>query len=356
VNITTYAPTAANDADHPGTALTKNTEHDRLKVLDGWRGISILSVLAGHLLPLGPKPWHMNAAVAATGMVLFFILSGFLITNFLLAGQSVRTFFIRRLCRIVPLAWLYIAVALFCFSAKTSTVLPHLLFYANLPPFFLTDQTAHLWSLCVEVHFYLLIGLLAAFAGPRALPLLIVAGCLGVTALRIHTGTHISIVTWLRLDEILSGAFLAVVYRKWPEWLAPMSQHALLPVGFLALTLLASHESTGAFNYLRPYFAALCVGATVVNRPGRLQNALKSRILSYIAEISFALYIIHPLLAATWLGSGEGWSKYSKRPILILVLFVLAHLSTRYYEHAFISWGKRLTQGKRSHAEPVPAR
>ena len=44
-------------------------------------GVSIALVLAGHLLPLGPKSWQMNGAVAATGMALFFILSGFLSTS-----------------------------------------------------------------------------------------------------------------------------------------------------------------------------------------------------------------------------------------------------------------------------------
>ena len=56
---------------------------NRFQSLDGWRGLSILFVLAGHLLPLGPKSWQMNSSVAAAGMAVFFILSGFLITNIL---------------------------------------------------------------------------------------------------------------------------------------------------------------------------------------------------------------------------------------------------------------------------------
>jgi len=37
---------------------------ERLKLLDGWRAISILAVLAGHLLPLGPHRWQGNDMVA----------------------------------------------------------------------------------------------------------------------------------------------------------------------------------------------------------------------------------------------------------------------------------------------------
>lgn len=64
----------------------------RLSVLDGWRGISILLVLACHLLPLGPKPWQMNSAAGVMGMAIFFTLSGFLITSFLLNNSSVVDF------------------------------------------------------------------------------------------------------------------------------------------------------------------------------------------------------------------------------------------------------------------------
>ena len=65
----------------------------RFAMLDGWRALSILLVLAAHLLPLGPKSLGLNDAVAPMGMALFFTLSGFLITRFLAAEHaSVRSF------------------------------------------------------------------------------------------------------------------------------------------------------------------------------------------------------------------------------------------------------------------------
>jgi len=56
----------------------------RFPALDGWRAISILLVLAGHLFPLGPKAYLINESIAALGMAIFFTLSGFLITTTLL--------------------------------------------------------------------------------------------------------------------------------------------------------------------------------------------------------------------------------------------------------------------------------
>ena len=54
---------------------------ERLPALDGLRAISILLVLACHMLPLGPKVLQLNEAAGAMGMSLFFALSGFLIVS-----------------------------------------------------------------------------------------------------------------------------------------------------------------------------------------------------------------------------------------------------------------------------------
>ena len=78
-----------------------------------------------------------------------------------------------------------------------------------------------------------------------------------------------------------------------------------------------------------------------------LAVALKSRFLVYVAGISYALYVIHPMLAASWLGSGDLIEKYAKRPLLFAALFLLAHLSTGYYERRWIALGKRLAGSPR---------
>jgi len=141
-----------------------------LPVLDGWRALSIALVLAGHLLPIGPRAWGLNGPVAAVGMVIFFTLSGFLITRFLIEDGNIRRFLIRRLMRIVPLGWLGIALAFFLVDdGNRWQLISNLLFVANIPPFGLIEPGAHFWSLCMEVQFYLSIGLLAAFFGKRAL-------------------------------------------------------------------------------------------------------------------------------------------------------------------------------------------
>ena len=68
-----------------------------------------------------------------------------------------------------------------------------------------------------------------------------------------------------------------------------------------------------------------------------------SRILFYLASISYALYVIHGILSNTWLGEGERLEKYLKRPLLLVITFALAHFSTFYYEKYWINLGKKLT-------------
>jgi peptidoglycan/LPS O-acetylase OafA/YrhL len=333
--------TKADGCVRAGTGEVSESR-DRLAVLDGWRGVSILLVLGAHLLPLSPKSWRFNEMAAPMGMALFFTLSGFLITRFLLTHDSIRDFLIRRICRIVPLAWLSLAIVFPLVGAPGPAYLPNFLFYANLPPYHLLDITAHFWSLGVEMQFYAGVALLVALLGSRGLLLLVVI-CLAVTVYRIASGAEIAIVTWYRVDEILAGAILALTYAgKLGSWPAKAVSRGNVYV-LLALFAISCHPASGFLNYVRPYLAAMLVGTTLYRPPERVGRILRSRFLAYIAAISFALYVFHGILSNTWLGEGDKLAKYLKRPMLFAATFALAHLSTFYYEHRWIDFGKRLS-------------
>lgn len=312
-----------------------------LGVLDGWRGLSILSVLAAHLLPLGPKAWNLNVSAGVFGMVVFFILSGFLITSFLLKQITLPDFLIRRFFRIIPLAWLYLALVMMIAKAPIDTWLAHFFFYANWPPKHLISLTDHMWSLCVEVEFYLGIVVWVAVFGRRGLIILPVISLL-FTVLRVSDEVYVSSITYYRIDEILAGCTLALIY--YGEFGACVSRALkmmpqVLLLFLLGLTCLQQMEW---LNYFRPYVAAALIGSTILNPDTRLSGLLNNRVLGYLATISYALYVIHPLLAGSWFGSGETLEKYAKRPLLLVTLFILAHLSTYHYEHRWTAFGKRL--------------
>jgi peptidoglycan/LPS O-acetylase OafA/YrhL len=314
----------------------------RLPVLDGWRGISILCVLAGHMLPLGPKVLQFNAMVATTGMSLFFILSGFLIVSMLVRNPNVLPFIVRRVFRIVPLAWAYIIVAFLIHGADFDQWRANLLFYANLPPFyFIPGLTGHFWSLCVEMQFYGAIALVVAFAGQRGLLVVPLVG-LTVTAARIIFGEHTSIITWFRIDEILAGGSLALILSsgKMAEMLGRLP--AYTPFLVAPLLLLSSHPALPAANYARPYLAALLIGSTILRSEDAFKRILCGRFLRYIAHISYALYVIHESTKFGWLGEGDLVVRYAKRLGGLMLSFSFAHLSTNYYEKYWLDLGHRI--------------
>lgn len=315
----------------------------RLRVLDGWRGISISLVLIGHLLPVGPSEWRLNGAVASTGMVLFFILSGFLITNILHTNQNIRAFLIRRVMRIVPLAWLVLIPIMYFNNATVHQWSSNLLFYANWPPMGLITANGHFWSLCVEIQFYLLIAFLVSLMKNKAFYVLPIFA-LSVTLFRAYNGVEIAINTYYRIDEIMAGCVLAILFQSRLSGIKLLIAK-LNPFVLVLLLVLSAHESFGTLNYFRPYIALLLVGTTIFPaQKNRLVLCLESRPLFYIASISYPLYVIHGALAETWLGHGETIEKYLKRPLLILLTFLLAHLSTKYYESFWIKLGKKMSQ------------
>jgi peptidoglycan/LPS O-acetylase OafA/YrhL len=333
------------------------THFHHIAVLDGWRGLSILCVLAAHLLPLGPHRLQLNSSFATLGMVMFFTLSGFLITSTLLDRPDVLDFLIRRFCRIIPLAWLYLLFALPLAAVPLAHYLPMFLFYANLPPFGLDPVDAQFWSLCLEMQFYLFIALIAALF-PRRWTLFVPITALLITGLRIFHHQDISILTWYRIDELLAGGILALLFARFsqqpatPQPRATRLRLVLFPIAALLL-FLACRPSSGPIQYLRPYLSALMIGLTVFDPRSRLYAVLRTRLLHFLAAISFSLYVLHSTMMVGGFDPPDKLVKYERRILGFLLLFLFAWLSTRFYEAPWIAFGKSLV--RRRHARSLPA-
>lgn len=315
---------------------------EKLPVLDGLRAISILLVLACHLLPLGPRVLRLNETAGGMGMSLFFALSGFLITSGLIKNPDIHAFMARRLARILPLAYVYTAVVFIIFSFDPKALLWTDLFVANYKVEYLGPWTSHFWSLCVEMQFYFAIALVVLAAGRKGL-WIVWPACLAITLLRVDAGAYTSIFTHQRVDEILSGACVATLYP-----VCYGVKFRFVPAVVVAAVLMwavSAHPLAGALQYFRPYttafllIACLYYGATYPN------TLLASRAMRYIATISYALYIIHPATAQGWMNEGSKLSKYLlKRPISFALTFILAHFSTFYWERPWQLAAKRWIQ------------
>jgi peptidoglycan/LPS O-acetylase OafA/YrhL len=135
--------------------------------LDGLRAVAVVFVLIGHSGPNFahfPAARHYIAQYGATGVQMFFVLSGFLITGILLAEKDsphyFRNFYARRGLRIWPLYYLVVIFTLAsgAFGRHGVSWWPYLFYVSNL-----TYGVDHaqpvpfgpIWSLAVEEQFYL---------------------------------------------------------------------------------------------------------------------------------------------------------------------------------------------------------
>ncbi|WP_184722362.1 acyltransferase [Caulobacter sp.] len=319
--------------------------------MDGVRAISILLVLAGHLLPLSFRGVDGNSVAATAGMALFFVLSGYFVTRILEQGVTTRDFLIRRMLRIVPLAYLF-AIAVFVIFKPDLTALRNtLLFTLNYTQGPYVWQTGHLWSLCVEMQFYLAMAALYLALGARAKwAILIAPPC--VTVLRVLSGDGWSTFTHLRCDELLVGGVLYLattgaygdLSRIWRR-LGPA-----LPILAIVFLITCSPDVPVA-PLLRAWPAALVVGAVLSLRSGWILAILESAPMAYIAKVSYAVYVVHLACASGPLAGGDKVLLYTvKRPISFALTFLIAHISTTYYEAFWNRLAHRMTQRR-----PAPA-
>ena len=188
-----------------------------MPVLDGLRAISILLVLACHMLPLGPKFMELNYAAGAMGMSFFFALSGFLITSTLLHNANIYEFAVKRLTRILPLAYLYtFFVYTFVFFDPRAALWTSTFLINYFDAYFVDGLNAHFWSLCVEMQFYFAVGLVVLLGGSKAL-WLVIPMCLVITGIRIHEGAYIAIQTHVRVRQEFLPALVLRCFTNIPQ-------------------------------------------------------------------------------------------------------------------------------------------
>ncbi|TME48646.1 MAG: acyltransferase, partial [Chloroflexi bacterium] len=237
--------------------------------LDGLRALAVLAVIA----------YHLNFGWAQGGLLgvgVFFVLSGYLITDLLLS-QRERTgriwlgrFWLRRARRLLPALWVMLAVvavwvslvqpeqlaalrqdvvAAFAYASNWWYVFQHISYFASFGP---PSPLGHLWSLAVEEQFYVVWPLLLIIAVRfvRRRQVLVVLVLLGVVASalamaalyqaggnpnRMYYGTD------TRAFELLIGASLALVWpsRRVVAAISRRRRAALDAVGVSGLAVIA---------------------------------------------------------------------------------------------------------------------
>lgn len=137
-------------------------ETRHIDYLDGWRGISILLVLAGHFYLL---PFYTGRL----GVELFFVLSGRLMAEILFVRETpIGVFYWRRITRIFPAFWLFLGGMSLAYQFLPSLdiaakdVLTSITFTKNYARLAATSPGfGHIWSLCVEEQAYVILSVVA---------------------------------------------------------------------------------------------------------------------------------------------------------------------------------------------------
>jgi len=306
--------------------------------LDGVRGIAILLVMFFHTTVLATPilgGGHFDQSIwqAAragwSGVDLFFVLSGYLITGILLDTRGregyFKSFYARRFLRIFPLYYAFLAFVLLILP----TVAPALVhdvarlrerqmwfwtYLTNIGMAIHTDWATlpHFWSLAVEEQFYLIWPTVVLLVSPVRLKWVTI--WLFVIALAARIGLLMSgaraeavfLLTPARMDTLAIGALLAVLARdpssagRIPQW----SGRAALVGGLALLAIVVMRGTleeydpvvqTAGYTLLAVFFAGV-VGSVAGGQSGWFGRAMEWSPLRYLGRRSYALYVIHPLV------------------------------------------------------------
>jgi peptidoglycan/LPS O-acetylase OafA/YrhL len=200
----------------PNTTATETTGQERIDYLDGWRGVSILCVLQGHFLSIP------GFDLGGFGVLMFFCLSGRLMSHLLFEKrQSLALFYRRRLSRIFPAFALFV-IAMFAMAAHTGRAFywvelgSTLLFtrtYFPAPGIWATGMpSGHLWSLNIEEHAYLVMSLLTLLwiARGREGFILLGAGCLCILTGFLYVKLGQRAPFWGSLGTEVSASYILI--------------------------------------------------------------------------------------------------------------------------------------------------
>ena len=322
--------------------------------LDALRAIAAMAVMAEHLPQQKLVPWQLfqPGYIGLLGVLLFFVLSGYLITAILLSSRSshlqtaLKRFYIRRTLRIFPI---YHSTLLILFvigvPSVTDYILWHALYVSNVL-FVLEPQVAapvaHLWTLSVEEQFYLIWPFLILIVPYKHLLRVILwaigigicwkAVIIGTTGDPVAAGLPV----FSCLDSLAVGALLAYVEQD--DGLRLKRQNilsGLLVTGSMIVLIQAFlfvTDSGKAFRLVTAYLGASLVFVWLVGRAaagftGWFGVVLDWRPLRYLGKISYGVYLYHyfmpPLLQSIIKNLGFGQSGNLAAALLAFVLTVL---------------------------------
>jgi peptidoglycan/LPS O-acetylase OafA/YrhL len=303
-----------------------------LPPLDGLRGLAILLVFFYHYAGGLQHTAHSTSMHAFgvifglgwSGVDLFFVLSGFLITGILFDTQTdsayYKKFYVRRSLRIFPVYYIFLAVyGLFAWLHLGGHFhLGHIAFllYLGYPATLLwpalehvspSVHFTHLWSLCSEEQFYLVWPWVIS---KLRTPFLVIGACLAAIsvapALRTFFVLH-HLSAWeyaflpSRMDALAVGGLIAILMRGpgkslAEKWAMPMFVASSLCVAAICMVRRTVQHADGLIGTAGFTFIAIAYGALLILaiRPGSLLERIFSLpLLRLFGKYSYGMYLFH---------------------------------------------------------------
>jgi len=320
------------------------------------------------------------------GVILFFVLSGFLITYLLLEEERttstirIRNFYVRRILRIWPLYFLIIILGLLLlpnihlfdvpdydktrvYKNLFTKILFYIFFLPNLvsPLLGLVPYAAHTWSIGTEEQFYLTWPVILKSVKKHRLLLMfvIIAGyLLFARALYSSRTDFIPIKDALyafwptfNIDSMAIGGFFAMLLHAKNPLLKFFQNKHLFYFALVVTTILIYNGSYFPslivndikFPYLYKEFYSLWFGIIILNFAStrEIGISLEAKPFRYLGKISYGLYMYQPIgiaLAfqiALLFGQAFNWVLY---PLSMALTIGISALSYKYFEAYFLKF------------------
>ncbi|MFT3696329.1 MAG: acyltransferase [Kofleriaceae bacterium] len=332
----------------------------RIATLDGLRAISIGIVLFAHLVGTRNMPAiHHTEQLGEIGVRTFFVISGFLITTLLLREREktqrvdLKAFYVRRVFRILPAFYTYIAViavlTMLGWIVVSRTDFAFAIAYIMNFHAERAWHLGHLWSLAVEEQFYFIWPLAFVLLGTRgarnfAIGAIIAAPILRVAALKLtpQYSDYLDQAFPFVFDSIATGCVLAIIrpdleanptYRKLLDapwfWLVSLGMIATL---FITKPMIEMGASTTLGNF----GIALAIHRCVTHPDGPVGRVLETSPFIFIGTLSYSLYLWQqPFLDR----HDQGW--WAMAPVNLGLAVITALASYYLVEKPWLRLGKR---------------
>jgi peptidoglycan/LPS O-acetylase OafA/YrhL len=310
----------------PQEIQQKSAQHHRpfphIRELDGIRGIAAIMVFFHHVCftSINPTGWsagirllHHLSASGNTGVDLFFVLSGFLITSLLLqarnTGSYYHDFYWKRALRILPLYALCLLGVFLFVPGSGRYILLSALFVSNFAWLFRITTSGPFWTLAIEEQFYLLwpsVVRRRSVEQIRRWAIGIGAAAILLRLIDASFGHYFFYFTFFRCDGLAAGAFLACWFSQRDSShqnlrrenrtiaLAVLAGTTLLAISMLPAENLRMTAFLVAFRLTGVTLLYTGIIAFLISHSGQRSLAfLRSPLLTFFGLISYAMYLSH---------------------------------------------------------------